>query len=73
MKYINYDFLHENLILRRIPENSAEAYNKLLCLIENRERRAPETMQRFLELPPSKRYRRIVRMFWIYKKMEAIS
>lgn len=78
MKYRNSDFLWENLILRRCPETSEQAYNKLLCLDELAARRDPleklaryDPLQRPMLLRPlSKRRKRIVRMYWAFYNAE---
>lgn len=71
MKYYNSDFLAENLRLRSTPNNSMEAYNKLACLMECEERRNPDA-NRFYVYKMSKRRRRIDKMFWAFRRMEAV-
>lgn len=73
MKYIKSDFLHENLYLRSTPTNSTEAKNKLICLLENAKRRNPfYERDYFLNKEPSKRNKRLVKMYWAFKRREAI-
>lgn len=67
MKYHKSNFGRESLILRRIPQNSIEAFNKLVCLREF------DTMYNssILVPCPSKRRERILKMYWAFRKMEA--
>ena len=69
MKYHNSDFLHENLILRRTPTNSTEAYNKLVCLREWEKRFNPSDDLFYIH-PASKRRERITRMYIAFRKQE---
>ena len=78
MKYFNgSDFLYENLILRRCPQTARQAYNKLVCLQELELRRDPVARQeqidplsrRMIPRPPSKRRKRLVRMYWAFRRM----
>ena len=69
MKFKNSDFLYENLILRRTPTNSTEAYNKLVCLRELEARRYPVAYD-LTGRPLSKRRERIIRMYWAFRKQE---
>lgn len=67
MKYRNgSDFLHENLILRRMPTTQTEAYNKLVCL---RELELKHGENKFVVPKPSKRKDRIFKMYWSFGKM----
>lgn len=65
-----YDFLSENLRLRRTPLNALEAYNKLKCLDELQTRR--DTRNTFCPRNYSKRRERLVRMLWAFRKMEVV-
>lgn len=68
MKYINSDFLHENLIIRRTPVTAAEAYNKLICLQEIEAKHNNGDM--FKMFKPSKRRDRLTKIFWAFRRME---
>lgn len=72
MKYINSDYQGENVLIRRTPQNSKEAYNKLICLVEQAERRDPRE-NKFISLPLSKRRERILKMYWAFKRMEKLA
>lgn len=65
MKYINSDFLHENLILRRTPTTKEEAYNKLVCLRELEMKRIQKAS--FIVPKPSKRKERIFKIYYAFK------
>lgn len=67
MRYIgNTDFLAENLHLRQIPQNAAEAYNKLVCL---RQLERKYHSDQFTVYPASKRRRRIFKIYQAYRAM----
>ena len=69
--YIKSDFLHENLTIRRTPKSSVEAFNKLVCLAENNCRRNPHYKPfEYSCINRSKRYNRILKMYWAYYKAE---
>lgn len=69
--YIKSDFLGENLRLREIPENSIEAFNKLNCLAENNKRRNPYYRPfEYSCIKRSKRYNRVLKMYWAFYRME---
>lgn len=69
--YIKSDFLGENLTIRRAPRNSVEAFNKLVCLAENNYRRNPYYKPfEYACIKRSKRYNRILKMYWVYYKAE---
>ena len=69
--YIESDFLGENLRLRRTPENTIECANKLACLAENNYRRNPHYKPfEYCAIKRSKRYNRIIKMFWAFYKTE---
>lgn len=73
MKYIKSDFWGEHLSLRWMPTTVTEAKNKLICLQETNKRRNPNYgRDRFIDRKPSKRCERLVKMYWIFKKKEAI-
>lgn len=63
-----YDFLSENLRLRRMPLNAQEAYNKLKCLDELQATR--DTRNTFCPQNYSKRRERLARMLWAFRNME---
>lgn len=68
MKYRNgSDFLHENLILRRMPTTQTEAYNKLVCLRELELKRGFESA--FIMQNQSKRRARTSKMYLAFGKM----
>lgn len=60
-----YDYLYENLILRRTPNTAQEAYLKLMCLDDLADRRDPRP--EWCRGHYSKRRARIVKMYWAYK------
>ena len=69
--YVGSDFLRENLFLRATPMNSIEAANKLSCLAENNYRRNPYYRPfEYSCIRRSKRYNRILRMFWAFHRAE---
>ena len=69
--YVRSDFLGENLRLREMPMSSVEASNKLSCLIENNARRNPHYKPfEYSCIKRSKRYNRILKMFWAFHRME---
>lgn len=65
---MKYDFLYENLILRRTPKTEEEARYKLQCLDELARRLDPRP--EFCRGHYSKRRARLVKMYWIYKRAE---
>ena len=69
MKYKNSDFLSENLRLRRMPQSAEQAYNKIVCLCENEQRRHPNA-NRLYGAPLSKRRERLVKMYWAFQRTE---
>lgn len=73
MKYHgNTDFLSENLHLRRTPQNSTGAYNKLVCLMQL-EKCFVHNDDKFFDKPLSKRRERLTRMYWAYRRMGVIA
>ena len=69
--YIGSDFLAENLTLQRTPASAVEAANKLSCLAENNYRRNPNYKPfEYSCIKRSKRYNRILRMFWAFHRVE---
>ena len=68
MKYINSDFLHENLVLRRTPITKEEAYNKLVCL---RDLEIRHSINPFVVSAPSKRRTRLFKMYSAFSNTPA--
>ena len=65
------DFQSEYLHLRNTPTNSSEAYNKLACLSELDKRRNPNHKPySYGVFHRSKRYARLVRMYWAFLHRE---
>lgn len=70
MNYHGSDFLAENLHLRQTPTNKREAQNKLTCLQELAEKHDPRYHDRINLQKPSKRQKRLLRVYWAYYMME---
>ena len=69
--YKGSDFLRENLKLQENPKTSVDANNKLSCLAENNYRRNPNYKPfEYAVVKRSKRYNRILKMFWVYYRQE---
>ena len=69
MKYLNSNFLTENVHLRHTPENAEQAYNKIVCLCEQEERRDPRANKMYVATL-SKRRERLVKMYWAFRNRE---
>lgn len=69
MKYQNSDFLTENVHLRSTPQNAKQAYNKIVCLCEQEERRDPRANRMYVKTF-SKRMERLVKMYWAFRNRE---
>lgn len=69
MKYQNSDFLTENVHLRSTPQNAKQAYNKIVCLCEQEDRRDPRANRMYVKTF-SKRMERLVKMYWAFRKAE---
>ena len=68
MKYYNSDFGRECLYMPHTPMNAKETYNKLVCLRERDMRNGIEWGNYKL----SKRRERLIRMYWAFRKVEAV-
>lgn len=69
MKYLNSNFLTENVHLRSTPQNAKQAYNKIVCLCEQEERRDPRANRMYVKTF-SKRMERLVKMYWAFRNRE---
>ncbi len=65
MRYRKSDFITENLHLRQVPKTKQETYNKLACLQELTQTRNTINLHK-----SSKRYTRLLRMYWAFTKTE---
>lgn len=63
-----YNFADEYLFLHYTPLTAQETYNKLKCLDELQARL--DTRGTFCPRNYSKRRKRLVRMYWAFRKME---
>lgn len=70
---LKYDMMLEWWKLHELPKNSKETYKKLRCLDDLEKVYDPAGWQRrrFYDAKgPSKRRARLLKMFWIYKRLE---